>query len=86
MKQRRKRWVRNWLLRRKSHGGSARILKELATEDHSEYRSFMRMTPDRFEDLLQRVSGVIQRSDTYERSNPCKSEVRIGAVIFSYRQ
>jgi ElaB/YqjD/DUF883 family membrane-anchored ribosome-binding protein len=86
MKQRRKLWVRKRLLRRESHGGSARLLKELAAEDHSEYRSFMRMTPDRFEDLVQKVSGVIQRSDTYERSNPWKSEVRIGAVIFSYRQ
>jgi hypothetical protein len=30
---------------RESHGGSARLLKELAAEDHSEYRSFLRMTP-----------------------------------------
>jgi hypothetical protein len=69
MKQRRKLWVRKWLVRRESHGGSARLLKELAAEHHSEYRSFMRMTPDRVEDLLQKVSGVIQRSDTYEKKS-----------------
>jgi hypothetical protein len=59
--------VRKWLLRGESQGGSARLLKELAAEDHPEYRSFMRMTPDRFEELLQKVSGVIQRSDTVMR-------------------
>jgi hypothetical protein len=46
---------------------SALLLKELAVEDATEYRRFLRMTPGNFEDLLRMVSPSIQRQDTILR-------------------
>jgi hypothetical protein len=39
-------WVRMWLARRSTHGGSALLLKELHTEDPAEYRACLRMSPE----------------------------------------
>lgn len=47
---------------------SVGILRELATEDKLEYRSFMRGTPDQFEFLLQKISHLIQRENIIMRT------------------
>ena len=60
-------WTRKWLLRRDTHGNSVGLIRELAIEDKSEYKSFMRMTPEQFEFLLQKLSPKIQREDTIMR-------------------
>lgn len=60
-------WTRKWLLRRDTHGSSVGLIRELAIEDKSEYKSFMRMTPDQFEFLFQKISAKIQREDTIMR-------------------
>lgn len=60
-------WTRQWLLRRDNVGNSARLLRELATEDQSEYKMFMRMSNDQFNVLLQKVTPAIQRRDTNMR-------------------
>lgn len=36
-------WTRKWILRRGTHGASVGLLRELASEDVNEYRSFMRI-------------------------------------------
>lgn len=56
------------MLRRDTLGNSIGILRELATEDQLEYRSFMRITPDQFEFLLQKISHLIQKEDTIMRT------------------
>ena len=38
-------WIRKWLARRSTHGGSALLLKELYTEDLAEHRACLRMPP-----------------------------------------
>ncbi|GBN19511.1 hypothetical protein AVEN_255800-1 [Araneus ventricosus] len=60
-------WVRKWIKRRNQLGASNLLLKELAVEDPAEYRLFLRMTPEVFEELLIRVSPYIQRQDTLKR-------------------
>jgi len=50
-----------------THGNLIRLIRELAIEDKSEYKSFMRMTPEQFEFLLQKISPKIQRDDTVMR-------------------
>jgi hypothetical protein len=44
-------WVRKWLARRSTHGGSTLLLKELYTEDPAEYRACLRMSPECFDTL-----------------------------------
>lgn len=60
-------WTRKWLLRRDTHGNSVGLIRDLAIEDKSENKSFMRMTPEQFEFLLQEISPEIQREDTIMR-------------------
>ena len=61
-KQRRK-WVREWISRR-FLGASAHLLKELASEDPIAYRNILRLSPEKFEELLEMVSLMIQKKDT----------------------
>ncbi|GBN56705.1 hypothetical protein AVEN_197768-1 [Araneus ventricosus] len=60
-------WVRKWIKRSNQLGASNLLLRELAVEDPTEYRLFLRMTPEVFEELLIRVSPYIQRQDTLKR-------------------
>lgn len=61
-------WVRKWMRRRDTHGASSTLLKELADEDAPEYRNCMRMSKEKFEILLNRISYKIARNDTVMRS------------------
>lgn len=48
----------------------------------------MRITPDKFEFLLQKISHPIQRKNNYENWNPCESETRTLSFLatgYSYR-
>ncbi|XP_028132453.1 uncharacterized protein LOC114327935 [Diabrotica virgifera virgifera] len=63
----RKEWMREWLKRRNTHGASALLLGELALEDELEYKMCLRMTPAKFEELLNMVHDKIERQDTFMR-------------------
>jgi len=60
-------WVRKWLARRTTHGGSALLLKELYAEDPAEYRACLKMSPDCIDTLHDLIANVGQRSDTLMR-------------------
>ncbi|KAJ8909693.1 hypothetical protein NQ315_011427, partial [Exocentrus adspersus] len=71
-------WIRPWLARRNTHGASNMLLKELAVEDVPEYRNCMRMTPDCFNLLLQKINRIIQKTDTTMRmALPAKTKLEI---------
>ncbi|XP_072384736.1 uncharacterized protein [Diabrotica undecimpunctata] len=53
--------MREWLKRRNTHGASALLLKELALEDELEYKMCLRMTPRKFEELLNMVHDKIEQ-------------------------
>jgi hypothetical protein len=56
-------WVRDWIGRRYRRGAST-LLKELAAEDVNEYKICLRMTPERFDNLLGMVAHKIERQNT----------------------
>lgn len=62
-------WVREWIQRRNTHGASALLLSELAMEDTKEYMSFLRLTPDNFNTLLDLISSKISKNDTQMRDS-----------------
>lgn len=66
-KKKRRWWVRQWILRRNTHGASGRLLKELAIEDTEAYRNHLRMDEANFELLLQKVIPKIQKQNTLLR-------------------
>jgi hypothetical protein len=60
-------WVRKWLARRSTYGGSALLLKEPFAEDPGEYRACLRISPECFDTLHDLIANARQRSDTLMR-------------------
>lgn len=59
-------FAREWI-ERKHLGCSNLILKELHTEDPSEFKLCTRMSPELFDNLLAMITPMIQRKDTFMR-------------------
>ena len=57
-------WVSKWIARRSSSGGEV-LMQELALEERKSYTNALRMTPEKFDELLALVEGDIQRRDTH---------------------
>ena len=70
-KSRRKRsvWTRPWLSvgRRRSFGLYDQLLQELRREDKKTFRNFMRMPPEMFDELLERLRPRITKQMTFYR-------------------
>jgi hypothetical protein len=49
-------WTRNWITRRPEQGLYDRLMVELKNEDPIAFQNFMRMPPDMFDELLQRLT------------------------------
>lgn len=64
---RRKWWSRPWLMRRTMYGQYEQLMSELAREDVPGFKNFLRVEPQLFLELLERVSPRIQRQDTFMR-------------------
>lgn len=60
-------WVRKWISRRPTRGASALLLKEICIEDPLEYKMCLRLTPGKFEELLEMVFPQIQKNDSLMR-------------------
>jgi hypothetical protein len=60
-------WVQPWTRRREQLGASTQLLVELAAEDSDSYRNHLRMSEAQLDFLLQKVSPLIQKADTFLR-------------------
>lgn len=60
-------WERKWISRR-IHFGASKLLEELATEDNESFKNHLRMSEEKFEELLRHISPAIQKSNTKMRS------------------
>lgn len=60
-------WVKPWLLRRTQFGQYERLMVELAAEDRTAFRNFLRVDPELFQELLDRVGPIIEKKDTFMR-------------------
>jgi hypothetical protein len=71
-KRRRKRrcWVRDWISRREAMGPSRTLSNELLISN-PDYKGMLRMTPEHFDYLLEKVYPHIVKMDT-----PCRLAVR----------
>jgi len=61
-RRRRSMWVRPWLQRRPLLGQYETLMSELMREAHGDFKSFLRMEPDMFRQLLVRVEPRITKS------------------------
>ncbi|XP_063957563.1 putative nuclease HARBI1 [Lytechinus pictus] len=62
-------WVRPWLQaeRRLLYGHYTRLLNELRMEDTTAFFNFLRVTPEFFDELLQRLAPRLTKDDTNAR-------------------
>ena len=61
-------WARSWLLRRPHYGQYEKLLSELLKEDGAGFRNFLRITPDLFQELVERVGPRIEKQNTFMRN------------------
>ena len=57
-------WARQWLLRRELYGDYENLLWELHREDHRGFKTYIRITPAFFEEMVARVTPAVQKHDT----------------------
>ena len=65
-KKRKKRlvWMKTWLLERGRKGAYNNIIQELRLENMENYRRYLRMNKETFEELLHRVTPLIEKKST----------------------
>ena len=57
--QRRRWWVRPWLARRPICGHYEQLMNELLRENHTDFKMFLRVEPEMFFELVERVGPRI---------------------------
>lgn len=54
-------WARPWLMRRPTEGAYDKLMRELEREGEGEFKSFLRVEPNMFHELVARVGPRIQK-------------------------
>ena len=73
-------WVKPWLSRRNELGADRTLLREFRLEDDEEYKKFLRMSPENFDELLRLVEFDIQKQDTVLRE-AIPASMKLAATI-----
>ena len=60
-------WTREWLTRRELHGDYDHLLQELNREDPKGHRNFLRIYPDLFAEMVERLTPALKKQDTRMR-------------------
>ena len=60
-------WVKPWLLRRPIFGQYEHLLQELNREDVRSFKNFLRIPPELFHEMVERVGPLIEKKDTFWR-------------------
>ena len=60
-------WVRDWLLRRHVYGHFDQLLTELHREDQKGYKNYLRITPDLFEEMVEKLTPHLEKQTTFMR-------------------
>jgi len=77
-------WVKPWIRRQEKLGASTQLFVELAAEDSDSYRNHLRMSDAQLDFLLQKVSPLIQKADTFLRpALPAKLKLQITLHYFA---
>jgi hypothetical protein len=77
---RRRFWVKPWLLRRPQYGHYETLLAELLVEDHPGFQNHQRVSPELFQELLNRVGPRIERQTTFWRK-PLEPGLRLAITL-----
>ena len=72
--------MKPWLNRRNELGVYNTLLRELRMEDEGEYKRFLRMIPENFDDLLNLIECDIKKKSTIMR-NPIPPNIKLAATL-----
>ena len=71
-------WVRNWILERPLFGQYEVLMDQLLNSDIYVNRNFVRLSPELFTELVERVSSVIEKQKTrFRQSLPAGLKIAI---------
>ena len=73
-------WVKPWLTRKNKLGVDNTLVQEFQLEDEDEYKRFLRMTPDNFNELLKLNETDIQKQNTHLRDG-IPAEIKLAAML-----
>lgn len=81
-KKRRERrlWAKNWLLERGQSFGNERLLHELRYNEPQDFKNFLRMDGDAFDEILELVSPWIKKKRTNMR-DPISPSQRLSITL-----
>ena len=57
-KMQKDKWCKDWLIKRRNLGSHATILRELEGGNRNDFINYMRMDPNTFHSLLDKVTGL----------------------------
>ena len=55
-------WCREWLMRRSIHGDYHQLLEELNKEDKMGFKNFVRIQPELFSEMVERISPRLTKN------------------------
>lgn len=61
-----RKWQKEWLADKEQYS-NAKLLKKIRESDPFDYKNYMRMNEDCFNDLLEKLSPFIKKQDTFMR-------------------
>ena len=60
-------WVREWLARRPVFGQYDQLLNELHAQDKKGYKNFLRITPELFHEMVEKLTPRLEKQKTFMR-------------------
>ena len=79
-KTQRKVWVREWLTRRHKFGQYDCLLTKMHKEDERGYKNFLRITPDLFQEMVEKLTPRLQKQCTFMRE-PLQVDLKLVATL-----
>ncbi|XP_064102690.1 uncharacterized protein LOC135212852 [Macrobrachium nipponense] len=56
-------WAREWLTQRQLHGDYDQLVQELNKEDRKGHKNFLRIYPELFEEMVERLTPLLKKKD-----------------------
>ncbi|XP_057313125.1 uncharacterized protein LOC130654534 [Hydractinia symbiolongicarpus] len=72
-------WVKEWMKKRKSIGVYDNLVQELRLYDEESFRKYLRMSPDIYELLLEKVRSKLTKKTTHLRK-PLEPELKLTLI------
>ena len=79
-RRRRQCWTKSWILMRKEFRLYDQLMVELRREDPSSFTNFMRMLPEMFDEILERVRGRSTKQHTFYRG-PLEPGLKLAVTL-----